>query len=73
MTYRATIELMLCSLPQAEDRNATYKHILRALCKVFLHSGGCDEKWHKLHPELSDKETRYGGASTVSLYHNADS
>ena len=53
-----------------EDRNSTYKSIRRALWKNFMQSAGCDDKWHKFHPELLDEEKRCGigmGASEVSI------
>ncbi|KAH9959764.1 ATP-dependent DNA helicase [Russula dissimulans] len=50
-----------------EDRNSTYRDILRALRKVFMHSAACDDRWNKLvESESSDEETRSTVLSTVS-------
>ena len=69
LPYRATFESMLCSLSQTKDRNSTYRTIQRALCKVFVHSAGCNDRWHNIHPEPSDEEIRYG---IGSVYRVAD-
>ena len=72
LPYRATFESMLRSLSQTKDRDSTYRIIQRALCKVVVHSAGCNDKWHNIHPEPSDEETRYGIGRVQSVYRVAD-
>ncbi|KAN0118615.1 ATP-dependent DNA helicase [Russula decolorans] len=49
-----------------DDRNITYRQIRRALRKIFMHSTGCDDRWHKLLPEPSDEETRSAVLSSAA-------
>jgi len=50
-----------------KDRNSTYRDILRALRKVFMHNPTYDDRWNELlESQLSDEETRSAVLSTVS-------